>query len=448
MQVEAVQKAMDYYNSKEDKPVIMVAPTAYGKSIIISEIARRIGKVLVIQPSKELLEQNYSKLIALGGQASIYSASMGVKEIGEITYATIGSIKNLAQTFKNAGVKCVLIDEIHNSNAKSTGMFGGFVRSLGIKKVIGLTATPFRLGNYSSLSGDRYSQLNMLTSRKKGCGYFKKIIYCCQIHEIIEAGRWSPLVYESHDFVTTALRVNTTGAEFTEKSVKEAYEQNGISDRIAKHVKESDRKHILIFVPLVETAYELSSKIWGSAVVHGDLPKSERDWVIGNFRSGKNRVVINVNVLSVGFDYPEIDEIILARPTMSLAWLYQAIGRGTRIHPDKKDCLVVDFVGVIQRFGKIENLIIENRYGSDEVWTGQRKLSSVNLGEMGTSTIEEAVKAGGMKMPFGIHKDKYVSTLQTQYMSWMLENFNGWSRYMDLKVEVENELRKRMEALV
>lgn len=69
MQVDAVQKAMDYYNNpKEDKPVIMVAPTAYGKSIVISEIARQVGRVVVIQPSKELLEQNYSKLIALGGK--------------------------------------------------------------------------------------------------------------------------------------------------------------------------------------------------------------------------------------------------------------------------------------------------------------------------------------------------------------------------------------------
>lgn len=288
MQVDAVQKAMDYYNNpKEDKPVIMVAPTAYGKSIVISEIARQVGRVVVIQPSKELLEQNYSKLIALGGKASIYSASMGVKEIGDVTYATIGSIKNIAHLFREAGVKCVLVDEVHLSPVNSDAMFGGFVRALGVKKVIGLTATPFRLGNYTSLSGDNYSQLNMLTSRKKGCGYFKKIIYCCQIHEIIEAGRWSPLIYESHDFVTTALRINTTGAEYTEKSVKDAYEQNGISDRIAKQVKESDRKHILIFVPLVKAAYELSSKIWGSAVVHGELPKSERDWVIGNFRSGK-----------------------------------------------------------------------------------------------------------------------------------------------------------------
>lgn len=449
MQVDAVQKAMDYYNNpKEDKPVIMVAPTAYGKSIVISEIARQVGRVVVIQPSKELLEQNYSKLIALGGKASIYSASMGVKEIGDVTYATIGSIKNIAHLFREAGVKCVLVDEVHLSPVNSDAMFGGFVRALGVKKVIGLTATPFRLGNYTSLSGDNYSQLNMLTSRKKGCGYFKKIIYCCQIHEIIEAGRWSPLIYESHDFVTTALRINTTGAEYTEKSVKDAYEQNGISDRIAKQVKESDRKHILIFVPLVEAAYELSSKIWGSAVVHGELPKSERDWVIGNFRSGKTRVVINVNVLSVGFDYPEIDQIILARPTMSLAWLYQAIGRGTRIHPDKINCLISDFVGVIQRFGKIENLVIENRFGSDEVWTGQRKLSSVNLGEIGVSSIEDAVRSGGMKMPFGKFKDSYVSTLQTQYLSWLLENFAAWPRYLELKAEVEKELASRMSLFV
>lgn len=447
MQQVAVQKAIEYFESKDDKPVIMVAPTAYGKSIVISEIARLIGKVLVIQPSKELLEQNYQKLIALGGNASIYSASMGTKEIGDITYATIGSIKNIAPLFKQAGVKAVLVDEVHLMPVNAGAMFGGFVRDLGIKKVIGLTATPFRLGNYTSLSGENYSQLNMLTSRKKGCGYFKKIIYCCQIHEIISAGRWSPLKYEFQDFVSTALRVNSTGAEFTEKSVKDAYEQNDLNGRIDRYIKESDRKHILIFVPTVEAAYALSERIWGSAVVHGELPKSERDWVINNFRSGKTRVVINVNVLSVGFDYPEIDCIILARPTMSLAWLYQAIGRGTRIHPNKVDCLIVDFVGVIQRFGKIENLVIEARYGSDEVWSGNRKLSSVNLSELGVAELKDAVLSDGKVMPFGKHKGTHICRLQTQYMSWMLENFSAWSSYPELKKDFMEELSSRQAVL-
>jgi DNA repair protein RadD len=448
MQEVAVQKAMDYFNSKIEKPVIMVAPTAYGKSIIISELARRIGKVLVIQPSKELLEQNYSKLIALGGEASIYSASMGQKEIGDITYATIGSIKSMAQTFKASGVKCVLVDEVQLSPVNSDAMFGGFIREIGVKKVIGLTATPFRLSNYSDRSGERYSQLNMLTSRKKGCGFFKDIIYCCQIHEIISAGRWSKLVYKHFDFISTLLRVNSTGAEYTAESVEMAFKSNDLIGKVKEYVDDSTRKHILVFVPTVAGAYEMSAQIKGSMVVHGDLDKGEREYVLSSFKKGNCRVVINVNVLSVGFDYTKIDAIVLARPTMSLAWLYQAIGRGTRIDPEKVDCEIADFVGVTKRFGKIENLVIENRYGSYEVFSGTKKLTDVKIDEIevgdGERVITEA--AAGKMMPFGKHQGTAIVKLQTSYIGWMLENFGGWAAWSELKQDFIDELRRRESA--
>ena len=127
--------------------------------------------------------------------------------------------------------------------------------------------------------------------------------------------------------------------------------------------------------------------------------------------------------------------------------MYQAIGRGTRIHPNKKDCLIADFVGNISKFGKIENLVIEARYGTDEVWSGTRKLSSVNLSEMGVMSQSDAVKMGGMKMPFGKFKDQYITTLKTQYLAWLLENFSAWNMYSELKSEVEGELLRRQAVL-
>lgn len=445
MQQVAVQKGMDYFNSKVEKPVIMVAPTAYGKSIIVSELARQIGKVLVIQPSKELLEQNYAKLLALGGEASIYSASMGQKEIGDITYATIGSIKSMGQTFKESGVKCVLIDEAALFPVNSDAMFGGFIREVGVKKVIGLTATPFRLASYTSRTGENFSQLNMLTSRKKGCGFFKDIIYCCQIHEIIDAGRWSKLTYEHFDFVSTLLRVNSTGAEYTADSVQRAFKENDLVGKVKEYVEWTTRKHILIFVPTIEGAYEMSAQIKGSMVVHGDLDKKEREYVINAFRNGKCRVVINVNVLSVGFDYTKIDCIVLARPTMSLAWLYQAIGRGTRIDPEKVDCEIADFVGVTKKFGKIENLVIENRFGTWEVFSGNKKLTGVNIDEIDIGDEQRVITEhqAGKLMPFGKHQGTPIIKLQTSYMGWMLENFSGWSAYEDLRTDFIEELTAR-----
>lgn len=103
---------VEFFKTPKMQPSIIVAPTAFGKSIVIAHIARGIGeRVLVLQPSKELLEQNYNKFTTLGGEASIYSASMGEKEIGDVTYATIGSIINIAHEFRSLGFTKVIIDE-------------------------------------------------------------------------------------------------------------------------------------------------------------------------------------------------------------------------------------------------------------------------------------------------------------------------------------------------
>jgi DNA or RNA helicases of superfamily II len=111
-QIEPVAIGVEFFRTPKMKPSIIVAPTAFGKSIVIAAIAKELGeKILVLQPSKELLEQNYNKFITLGGEASIYSASMGSKELGDVTYATIGSIINIAYKFKEMGVTKIIIDE-------------------------------------------------------------------------------------------------------------------------------------------------------------------------------------------------------------------------------------------------------------------------------------------------------------------------------------------------
>ena len=145
-QIEPVAVGIEYFNTKKMAPSIIVAPTAFGKSIVIAHIANGIGeKVLVIQPSKELLEQNYNKLITLGGTASIYSASMGEKEIGDITYATIGSIINIAWKFKELGITKVIIDECDRYPRDKSGQLRKFIDSLKATHVLGLTATPLKL---------------------------------------------------------------------------------------------------------------------------------------------------------------------------------------------------------------------------------------------------------------------------------------------------------------
>jgi DNA repair protein RadD len=156
-QIEPVRKGIEYFSEKKPQPSLIIAPTAFGKSIVIASIAKGVGeRLLVIQPSKELLEQNYNKFINLGGEASIYSASLGEKEIGNVTYATIGSIVNIATTFKEMGITKVIIDECDRYPREPNGMLRRFLKGAGITHTLGLTATPLKLQTNMGMMVDHF----------------------------------------------------------------------------------------------------------------------------------------------------------------------------------------------------------------------------------------------------------------------------------------------------
>lgn len=360
-QTEPVQIGINYFRKGVIKPCLMVEPVAYGKSIVIAYIVQGIqdlGKTLVLQPSKELLEQNIAKLQALGGDASIFSASLGQKEFGDITYATIGSIKTLGNDFRELGYKFLIIDEADRYPRGSESMLGKFLKASQMKSVLGFTATPFKLQT-NSINMQSYSITKMLTSRSKHGNFFKDIIHITQIQDIINDGYWSKLEYEIHKFDDSKLVYNSTKAEYTEKSIVDAYYGQHIHEKVVQRIASfNSRKSILVFVPSVAQAISLSQDIPDSVAVYGDMPKAERDEAIEGFKSGKYKVAINVNVLSVGFDHPKVDCIILARATASLSLFYQQCGRGTRIHPEKEECAIIDFVGNVQKFGRIDHLYL------------------------------------------------------------------------------------------
>ena len=444
-QIEPVQKGIEYFSQKKPVPSIIVAPTAFGKSIVIAQIAKGVGeKILVIQPNKELLQQNYEKFINLGGQATIYSASMGQKEISDVTYATVGSIINIASKFKEYGINKVIIDECDRFPREPSGMLRRFLKAAGIKYTLGLTATPFKLQTNMGDDGKPFSKLVMLTRRSKKGTFFKKIIHVAQIQEMVEKGYWSRLEYQSYDFDNGDLVYNTTGADYSNSSIKKAYKNQKISSKIVKKVEELYyRKSILIAVPSIAEAKELSRLIPSCKAVYSDMPADERKEVLNEFKSGLLRCIAQVNILSVGFDYPELDCIITGRPTASLSWWYQFVGRVTRIHPNKSEGLVVDFVGAIPKFGKVEDIyfkLVDNKWCM--FGEGKKLLSSVPLHEIGLhiegqpSPHEKAADAPSVKMPFGKYADKEIKDIPKYYRDWMLNNFNWNPNNQKIKEEI------------
>jgi DNA repair protein RadD len=467
-QDRCVAQAMQYLEDKKDKkPGLIIAPTAAGKSLIIAAIADKYkDPLLVLQPSIELLEQNHSKLCSYGYIAEIYSASAKQKTFGHITFATLGSIKDMAQIFKDLGVKTVIIDEAHDGYPPERGsMFRAFMDELGPDKVIGLTATPYYLRG-----GMDGSELKLMT-RIKGA-YFKRFLDIIQIPELTSQGYWAPLQYELHEFNEDGLEINTSGSDYTEESLKQAVKVQGINNNIYKRIlklQEQNAGSILVFLDSVENAQKMAelAKIKDATWISGKMPKKQRKERVDGFRNGKYSVMCVMGTLTTGFDYPDLRNVIIGRPTMSLAKYYQIIGRGTRPSPatDKASCRIIDYCNNVLRFGRVEDLLLEEIPGwGHGVFNGEVLLTNTPISGA-TVTKEDIVNRINGKLPvgdlnlvvwFGIHKGKKVCDVPINWVKWLFSdqaNFNwGHPKMMKLKhaleayvkLSEEKSLRRKM----
>lgn len=361
-QQEACDLAIEFFkNPKEKHKPIIYAPTAAGKSLYIGYIGshmRHFGGVLVLQHSIELLEQNFAKFEACGGSGNIYSAGLNQKEIGHTTFATIGSVKSKASDFQH--IKYVLIDECHlvppsEKRARKKSMYIELLEALPDVKVLGLTATPFRMKRYNF--PEPHSKINLLT--RESPRFFNKFLHLTQIKELYEMGYLSPLSYYQTIWNNQRLVMNKAGSEFTDESIDYSVKVQNIMAKLPGVIETAirkGRKHIIVFVRNIADAEQLACVVPNSACIHSKLNKQDRKRILHDFKSGKITTIFNVSVLAIGFDFPQIDVVILARPTLSMALYIQMVGRGVRIHEQKENCVLVDLCGNVERFGNFEDI--------------------------------------------------------------------------------------------
>ena len=374
-QRQAIDAAVGFFRSTERGNAIEILPTGSGKSLIIADIAARLGEpVLIFQPSKEILEQNYSKLCSYGiMDCAIYSASFNRKQIARITFATIGSAKGSKDLFRM--FRYVIVDECHYVNAEQ-GMYKDFFEA-NPSKVLGLTATPYRL--YSTRYGG--SMLRFITRTRPNI--FSKVIYVAQVNDLSHQGYLARMEYYRCRIIDRSkLRVNSSGADYTDASVKKHYKEVDFQGHlldIVRRLLAVGRKSILVFTRFIEEAEYLVRALGSGATVSARTGKADRERILAAFRSGRINVVANVGVLTTGFDYPELATIVIARPTMSLALWYQMVGRGLRPFPGKVGW-VVDLCGNYDRFGRVEELRVGySKPGLWAVFSGNRQLTNVWL---------------------------------------------------------------------
>ncbi len=356
-QAEARDAVYDYLESKPGNPCVVI-PTGGGKTPLISSICNDVagewgGRVVVLAHVKELLEQTAQDLHKLAPQLplGIYSAGLRRRDLNyAVTVAGIQSI------FKRAGdlgaVNLILVDEAHMVPTEDDGMYRQFLADAKIVnprvRIVGLTATPYRL------------KAGMICGPEN---IFTDICYEVGVAKLIDEGFLSPLVTKGGVKKPDTDKLHLRGGEFIPQEVEQLMLDPqlvlGAVDELVRWTE--NRRSVLIFASGIKHAEAIVASMkhrhdLECGIITGETDDLNRAAMIDRFKAGKLRYLVNVNVLTTGFNAPNVDAVCLIRPTCSPGLYYQMVGRGFRLFPDKRDCLVLDFGGNVERHGPVDRI--------------------------------------------------------------------------------------------
>lgn len=352
-QQEAVNATIKYFQ-KSKEPALIVLPTGAGKSLVIAELARIArGRVLVLAHVKELVEQNHQKYTSYGLEAGIFSASLGKKDQSQkAIFGSIQSVARASDEFFN-DFSLVIIDECHRIAEDGDTQYQDVIKKLSERNnnlcVLGLTATPYRLGLGWIYE---FSHLGELKTEQKR--FFKHCVFELPISYMIKNRFLTPPVkidipVTCYDFS----ELTEKGRMYTATEVEELLKnQKRLTPLIVKNIvditEKFDRQGVMIFSSNVKHAEEILSFLPKdqAKIVLGDTEIKERDRIIEEFKEKKFKYLVNVSVLTTGFDAPHVDVIAILRPTESNSLYQQIVGRGLRLSDGKSDCFVLDYTGM------------------------------------------------------------------------------------------------------
>ena len=373
-QQAAVDAVYEHLRSKETNPCV-VLPTGTGKSLVLAQIAKDAiekwnGRVLILAHVKELLEQNADKIRKLCPELKIgiYSAGLRSRDTTEqVIVAGIQSVYNKACELD--AFDLVIVDEAHLISSEGDGMYRTFLSDMKVinphVRVIGLTATPFRLKG-----GLICKPENILN----------EICYEAGLKEMIQQGYLSPLISRAGRAEANLANLHIRGGEFISDEVAAAMDNDALVTSACREIVEltRDRKSVLIFTASVDHCKHVAEKIQAfsgkeCAIVTGDTSPAERAEIIARFKGEfipadlfgtpkpPLKFLANVNVLTTGFDAPNTDCVVMLRPTNSPGLLIQCAGRGTRLSPEtgKSSCLFLDYGGNILRHGPLDMIKVK-----------------------------------------------------------------------------------------
>ena len=363
-QQRSIDQLYEWMRENDGNPCLEL-PTGAGKSHIVAALCKDAlqnwpeTRVLMLTHMKELIEQNAAKMREHWPNAplGIYSASVGKKQLGEpITFAGIQSISKRAAQIGHTDI--IIIDECHLVGHKDEGGYRALIAGLQAInpsiRVIGLTATPYRLGH------------GLITDKP---AIFDGIVKPVSIEELVFKGYLAPLRSKHTGKRLDTTGVHKRGGEFIESELQAAVNTDENNDALVSEImaRAEGRRSWLLFCAGVQHAQAMADALIAAGVkaecVTGATPKKERERIIASFKAGEITALTNANVLTTGFDAPDTDLIVLARPTLSPALYVQMAGRGMRLKSHIDDCLVLDFAGCVETHGPVTAVIPPSKNG-------------------------------------------------------------------------------------
>lgn len=352
-QTKAIEAVRDYWQIGGGNPLVEMA-TGTGKSMVIGKLIKDLlseypkMRVVMLVHVRELVAQNFAAMLRVwpDAPAGIYSAGLGKRDAHHrITFASIQSVYKRARSLGERHL--ILIDEAHLVPAKGEGMYRQLLNDLSAyadMRVCGFTATPYRLD----------------TGRLDGGGdaLFDKTVFKYGINDGIDDGYLSPLVSRAGLSEIDVSDVKRRGGEFVQGEMEVAADKitmQAVSELVSFG---ESRRSWLVFCAGVKHAFNARDAIRAHGIscetVTGETPTGERDAILRRFKSGEIRALTNAQVLTTGFDAPNVDLVGFMRSTLSASLYVQIVGRGTRIADGKENCLVLDWGGNIRRHGPVD----------------------------------------------------------------------------------------------
>ena len=355
---QSASDAISTWTRKISAPICAELATGAGKSLIIADVARRINemsgkKLLCMAPSKELIEQNYEKYISAGNPASLFSASVGIKSTRHpAVFGTPKTVLNGIDRFKSdfAGI---VIDECHRLDNTTKAIIAGMREGNPNLRVIGLTATPYRMGDgyiyQIGMDGQQVEQANN--------PLFSRLVYRIQTQELVNRGFLTPpeMLASDRHYDAASLQLNKQN-QFDAGEVAQVFEGKGrlTADIVADVIDKADHRFgVMFFAASIQHAQEIMESLppEHSRLVTGATPKADRSRILSDFKSGRIHYIVNRDVLTTGFDAPNVGTIAIMRATESAGLLLQIIGRGLRLHDGKESALILDYAENLTRHG-------------------------------------------------------------------------------------------------